>query len=79
MTDPMTLLEEHRPPVPPALPAERAAARAILEAAILAERPAPGPQGPHRSRRLAAVAGIVATAAAVATGTILWKSPLRPE
>lgn len=83
MTDPLTLLDARRPYVRDTLPGERAAARAVLEAAIQAERPAPveapapAPAPvPTRAprRRIAALVGTAAAAAAVGVGTLLWPS-----
>lgn len=80
MTDPLTLLEHHRPVVPDALPGERAAARAVLEAAIQAESAAPVParsrrDGWRRARRRLVGAGVaLVVAGGVATGVLLRSS-----
>jgi hypothetical protein len=80
MTDPLTLLEDHRPVVPDARPEERAAARAVLDAAIDAESAASlaalwSHDGwPSARRRLLGAAVALVVAGGVASGVLLRSS-----
>jgi hypothetical protein len=94
MTDPLTLLRDHRPEVPPAGDGERVAARSVLEAAIATEHarstpvrstpvrsePTQAPVRPARSGRRRALVGASAVLglAAMAAGAVLLAPAATP-